>query len=206
MPFGLNIASGDFTPIAKYDARAGRMCNVDRSPATGEKQQVDITTPPPQFAFDIGSLAIGYVKFLAAGAPDFRMVPVGQPLPQQPDERDDKGRPAFRGGFRAKIYGRVLGGLREWVSAAACVVNAVEDLYEKAIAAPEAANGQIPIVTLTRAIPITTGTGASRSTSYAPGFRIDSWTQRVPDMGERTVPVPKAAAPAMADLDDAIPF
>ena len=43
MPFGLNISGGDFLPIVKYDARAGRFFRVDRDDETGEREPVDIT-------------------------------------------------------------------------------------------------------------------------------------------------------------------
>jgi len=213
MAFGMKInLGGDFAPIVKFDARAGRLFRIDRDPVTSEKTSVDITQPPPTFAVDFGSLTIGYIRFTTQG-PDCRLVPEGQQLPVQPDDRDDKGRLLFRPGFKVQLYGRVLGGLREWCSTAGCVVNSVDDLYEKFRADPNAAAARIPVVTLVSAIPIVTGSGTNKTTTYAPAFRIDSWVDRVLEMGVRTVPPPKpqtqAPAPAMAtadDFDDDIPF
>jgi hypothetical protein len=121
----------------------------------------------------------------------------------------------FRPVFRLKLFGKVLLGLREWASSANAVLEAVDDLYAKFRDAPEAHRGQIPIVELTKTIPVTTGRGARQSTIYAPGFVITGWTDRVPEMGARTVsaPTPRAAAAAGAsaapipgDLGDSIPY
>ena len=81
-------------------------------------------------------------------------------------------------------------------------------------AAPEAQSGKIPIVELTRTIPVVFGRGARQRTLYAPCFSIVGWTDRVPAMGERTVPPPTPPPPMSTDiatgpdrsLDDEIPF
>ena len=77
---------------------------------------------------------------------------------------------------------------------------------------------------LTKTIPIVMGKGARQTTVYGPCFTIVGWTDRVPEMGERTVPAPKphaataqvvqmaAAVPTTPpparndDLNDEIPF
>ena len=44
MGFGLNLnAGGNYLPILKYDARAGRLSRIDRDETTGEQEPVDIT-------------------------------------------------------------------------------------------------------------------------------------------------------------------
>jgi hypothetical protein len=83
MAFGMQVSSGDFRDIVKYDARAGRMFRVDRNPITGVKEAIDITDAATRFAIDFGSLEVGYVAFTANG-PVRAMVPYGQPLPLQP--------------------------------------------------------------------------------------------------------------------------
>ena len=214
MAFGMQTASTpDFADIVKYDANAGRFFRVDYNLDTREKAPVDITTPPPRFAIDFGSLEVGYGRFTATG-PEFHIVPVEQKLPAQPLEKDEKGRLLFRPVFRVKLYGKVLDGLREWASAANCVLETVDDLYNKFRAAPEAQSGKIPIVELTRTIPVVFGRGARQRTLYAPCFSIVGWTDRVPAMGERTVPPPTPPPSASTDvatgpdrsLDDEIPF
>jgi hypothetical protein len=220
MPFGLKAQpqASDIVPIIKYDAKAGRILRPDYDPDTREKCVTDITTPPPKFALDFGTIEIGYIRYTANG-PDYRTVPEGGAIPVQPDDRDDQNRLLFRAGFRLKIYGRILDGLREWSSTAGCVLEAIEDLYGKFRAAPEAATGKIPIVELIKTIPVSYGRGTKASTVYAPCFVIVGWTDRVKEMGNRTVPVPAAQNPPVSasvqtgpapqrddELNDLIPF
>lgn len=218
MAFGLAppAPAADFADIVKYDANAGRMFRIDYNSDTREKASVDISTPPPRFAVDFGSLEVGYGHFASTG-PEYRVVPEGQRLPVQPTDRDEKNKLKFRPVFKLKLYGKVLDGLREWSSAANCVLEPVDDLYAKFRAAPEAQQGKIPIVELSRTMPVSIGRGTRQRTLYAPCFTITGWTDRVPAMGERTVPAPTPAAPAEAygrppnngsdDLEsDSIPF
>jgi hypothetical protein len=198
--FGLSVPqAGDFADICKYDARAGRLFKVVYDRDTRAKTNVDVTLPPPRFAVDFGSIQIGYIRYSLTG-PDYRTVPEGQPIPKQPDDRDEKGGLAYRAGFKLKLYGKILDGLREWSSTAGCVLESVDDLYHKFKAAPEAATGQIPIVELARTIPMTIGKGTRQTTVYTPCFAIIGWTDRTSDMGDRTVPIPKQAAPAEAKM------
>jgi hypothetical protein len=196
-----------------------RGASFDYDPDTREKTPVDITSPPPRFAMDFGAIEVGYAHFAVTG-PDYRTVPEGQPLPPQPLDKDDKDRLMFKPVFRLKIFGKILNGLREWASSANAVLEAVDDLYNKFRAASEAQGGKIPIVELTKTIPVQMGRGARQTTVYTPCLAIVGWTDRVAEMGPRTVPPPKphavatafvqqgvtATAPLPNDLDDEIPF
>jgi hypothetical protein len=190
MAFGMKSpVAGDFAERVKIDARSGRMIKITYNPDTRMKDQEDITFPAPKFAFDFGSLEVGYAYFSVTG-PDFRVVPEGQILPDQPADKDADGKLLFRPVFRAKLFGQILDGLRELSSSANVVMEAVDDLYEKFRDAPEAQTGQVPIVQLTKTIPVVLGKGKRENTVYQPCFAIVGWTDRVPEMGERTVPVP----------------
>ena len=216
MPFGMTVAApANFQPIVKYNASAGRFFRSDYDEATRTKTDVDITHPPPRFAIDFGSIQVGYVAFTATG-PSFVTVPEGQKLPTQPADKDDKGKLIHRPGFKLTIQlSQALGGsVREWASSAGCVLEAVEDLYLKFRAAPEAVAGKIPVVELTKVVPIATGAGMAGSV-FAPCFAIVGWTERGRLFGERTVPPPQAttaAAPPAAspqwdqELNDIVPF
>ena len=194
MAFGMKAPIvRDFMEIVKYDARAGRMFRVDYDPNTHEKSPVDITSPPPKFAIDFGSLQVGYGHF-APGGPELRVVPIGCELPPYPTEKDDKGRLMFKPVFRVTVFGNILNGLREFASSANCVLEAVDDLYQKFCAAPEAQTGRIPIVELTKTILTQMGKGARQTNIYVPCFAIAGWTERVSEMGPRTVPPPKPQA------------
>ena len=140
----MNVSSGgDFLPIVKYDARAGRMFRVDRDPISGEKTQVDITGPDLRFAIDFGSLQVGYVQFTANG-PVRSMAPYGKPLPAQPQDKDDSGKLVSKPGFYVLIAGKGVGGIREWCSNAAILLGALDELYQGLRAVPGGTPGQDP--------------------------------------------------------------
>jgi hypothetical protein len=189
--FGMPVtASAEYADRMKYDANSGRLFLIDRNPTTYEKENIDITSPAPSFALDFGTIEVGYGAF-DAGVPDYRLVPLGRPLPPEPRDVDEKGRLKFRQSFKVKAYGKSLNGLREWSSSAKCVLAAIEDLFEEFKASPEASDGLIPVVTLVKTVPVTTGKGPQQRTVYAPVFVINRWVPRVEEMGPRTVAAPR---------------
>ena len=90
MGLGLKISSGggDFLPIIKYDARAGRMFRVDK--VDGVSTPVDITKKF-KAVFDFENVEVGYINFATGSAPDFVMVPLGDALPEQPSPNHKQG-------------------------------------------------------------------------------------------------------------------
>jgi len=196
MAFGMQVSNGDFRDIIKYDARAGRLFRVDRDVA-GNKTPVDITGPQTKFAIDFGSLEVGYVAFTASG-PDRRMVPYGRALPPQPDTKDETGKPTHRPGFYVLVGGNAVGGVREWCSNAAILLNALDELYNVYAQRPEAVQGKIPVVAIVRTEAVTSGKGAQKSTNYRPLFEIVTWTDRMEDMGPRTVTAPAGNGDTLA--------
>lgn len=200
MAFGYKVTNGDFLPICKFDARAGRFFKVDK--VLGAPNQ-DVEIPNgTKFAVDFGSLEAGWCTFTGQG-PVRHMQPYieGQPPIAQPPEKDAEGKPVFRPAFYVKLAGNAIDGVREWIGASAAVMNAMDDLYQLYIKAPEAASGQIPIVCIASVTTIKSGSGAKSSTNYGPVFRIEGWTPRPDILGERTVPMPAsnghAAPPPM---------
>ena len=172
-----------------FDARAGRVFRLDYDLVSRTNERVDITSPAPRFAVDFGGLQIGYVNFTPMG-PDWRIAPEGQPLPEQPVDKDKDGKLLFKPCFRVFVYGKVLNGLREFSSTAGCVLESLDDLYAKFRDAPEARAGKVPIVELTKSIPIAVGRGERGSTVYSPCWAIVGWTERVKEFGPRTVTAP----------------
>ena len=155
----------------------------------GLRTPVDITGPETQFAIDFGTLEVGYVQFTANG-PVRSMVPYGRPLPAQPQDKDENGRLLAKPGFYALVAGRALGGVREWCSNAVILLTALDELYQVFAQRREAQAGQIPLICIPRTLPVKSGRGAQSSTNYKPILDIVGWVDRVPDMGERTVPIP----------------
>lgn len=192
MALGLNTGStADFLPLAIYDARAGRFFKVERTQTSAgwSSERVEIATP--SFALDIGSLEVGYVNFVQGAGPDFKMVPIGSPLPQQPSKEHKQA-------FRAKIAGKMLDGLREFSHSAKCVINAMDDLHGRYLASPEAVAGKIPVIKLSGTTAIITTGPQGKTTNYAPIFEIVSFVERDPELfGERTVAAPGAVTNAI---------
>lgn len=192
MTLGIPTSSSgnDYTPIVTWDARAGRMFRVDRAQdSTGawQSDKTDITADKPTFAVDFGAAEVGFLAFLPTG-PSFHLAPIGQPLPPKPS-------PDHKHGVRLKLFSaKSFGGLREFASSAKAVLGVIDVLHSDYEAAPEAAAGKIPVVQLIGSTAITTKGPAGNVTSYSPTLKIVAWTDRKPEMGERTVPVPGSKA------------
>ena len=210
-----NGEGGSFLPLVKYDARSGRMSLSDRVQGVNgwESVDTDITRDQPTFAIDFGSIEVGWIAF--GKPPVFAVAPLGQPMPKRPEGPD------FKQGFRVKVAGKALKGVREWSTTANAVKGALEEVHTAFEAAPEAAEGKLPLVQFADTTPIKTQTPQGTTTNYAPVLKIVGWVERNGDMlGPRTVPPPAArqAAPAHpaggaplppksgADLNDDIPF
>lgn len=214
MALGLSTGNGEggsFLPLCKYDARSGRMMIVDRvqGPNGWESQETDITRQQPTFCVDFGSIETGWIAF--GKPPSFVLAPLGQGMPKRPEGAD------FKQGFRCKIAGKALGGVREFASVSKAVISAIDRLHSLFEAAPEAAEGKLPLVRFSDTEPVKTQTPQGTTTNYAPVFEIVGWVDRNADiLGPRTVPAPGrktvAAAPAAtarnssADISDEIPF
>jgi len=134
MALGLSNGSsgGDFLPIVKWDARAGRFFRVDRSQGANgwESNDVDLTMDKPKFCVDLGSIEVGFMAFLPTG-PDFHLTPYGNPMPEKPS-KDHKA------GFKVRLAGNALNGVREFSSSAKSVLAAMDNLHSAFEAAPEA--------------------------------------------------------------------
>lgn len=207
MAFGLpNTASstGPFLGRLQYDSSQGNWTIVHRVQQPdgrfGDQKQRPFYEPLPTFLIDFGSIEVGFLKFYPS--PEFRVVPYGQELPPAPDEigADQNGRQTklFRPGFRAKIYAPKLFGTKKdgklipdhdafWFSnVAKGVLDAVDAMYKQFLASPEAARGQVPVLTCTEV----TESKINRNTIYTPTFAITHWADRPEAFGERTVPPP----------------
>lgn len=215
MSLGLSTSSGELKPIVKYDARAGRFFRIDRN--DGISSPVEITNGF-KAVFDFSTIEVGYVHFSEGGAPEWAMVRIGQQLPPRPSKD-------FRQGFRMSIkLPAALGGdVREFASAAACVIAAMDSLHSAYLAAPESKAGKIPIVAMTGASIVKSG----QSTNYAPTLVITGWADRsvmgapkpagnghvtsVAPPVQRPTPTQTPASEfghsqGSSDLDDSIPF
>lgn len=208
MGLGLQTESsggGDFTPIVKFDARAGRMFRIDREQDGGGQwntENVEITNGFTA-VMDLENLEVGWALFAAGVAPSFEFVKLGNPLPARPSDQHKQG-------FRMLLkLGKSSGGdVREFAATSKAVISAVDELHT-AYEAQKAANpGKLPIVTLTGSKAIVSQGKGQSSTNYSPTFEITKWVDRPAELGGAAgaaapVEAPKPApAPVAAASDD----
>jgi hypothetical protein len=219
MAFGIpgsdgGSSSGEFLGRINVDARTGFWTITKRIQKDG--MWTNDTTPPfqtPTMLMDFGSLEVGHIKI--GSPPAFMLVPMGQPIPPQPQEMQEgrpgeKPRKAFQPGFRIKVMSQKTfgdGDAYYFSANSKTVVGAVEALWLQFCASPEAAAGKVPVVNVTGSAKLKKDTPQGASTFFAPIFAIAQWVDRPAVLGDRTVPPPaaRAAQPAAAPAPSAPP-
>jgi hypothetical protein len=222
-------AGGDFTPIVKFDARAGRVFRVDREQTADGfvSNPVDITQIF-KAVVDFENVETGWMDFPPGSAPSFVLVQLnelsnGKSLPERPSPRHKNG---IR--FLLKLN-KACGGdkpVREMAGTAKTFLAGVEEVYNEYLRERAKYPGQLPVVELASTMPVKSGSGAQQSTNYRPVFKISGWAQRPADLvylrpstapveplkptppatGAQTVPPPNVmrqngSQPQMADDD-----
>ena len=187
--------SADFLPRVQYDARSGRLHKIERSQdrdGNWESEAVEVKLPIMTL-MDFENIEVGWIKF-GGGAPDFKLVKIGENLPPKPTELDANNKPAYKQGFRIKLYSKkFLGGLREFSHTASCVLAQIDALHTQYEAEKAANKGKVPLVSWLDTVAIKTGSGPKSSTNYAPVFKLESWQ---PKPAEFEVPEAPPAVPA----------
>lgn len=178
-------SGGDFTPIVKFDSRAGRFFRVDRVQDFNgyNNEQVDITHNF-RAVFDFENVEVGWINFPQGGAPSFNLVPMGQQLPPRPTQD-------YKNGLRFMMkLDTVCGGdkkVREIAGTAKAFLGGIEQIFGEYLRQKDSNPGKLPVISLTGTMPIETGTGSKKSTNYRPSFRIEGWVARPADL----IPAPK---------------
>lgn len=211
MGLGKRKDDGSFLPIAKYDARAGRISLQDRVHTNDgwQTKQRDITDKF-KAAIDLENLQRGWLLFPKGAAPQVTLVPAGEDPGDAPS--DD-----HREGFRALlVMAPELGGdIRELMSTARGLWDAVDALHDEYLVSVAGHPGELPVVVIESVHEEKRGAG----TTFVPKFAIVDWTPRPPELAQvlqaraikaqRTLPLgkPKAVAKRMTDdIDAPIPF
>lgn len=179
-------------PIFKYKANAGRFIKINRiqTPDGWVSNDVDVTMDNPPFAVDFGSIEAGWILFPPSGAPFFVLVPYGEPMPLKPSSpaSDEKGVALqFKQGFRVKVAGQKIDGVREFTGNSMALISGMNLLHDQFEAAAEAQAGKIPVVQIERMEERKSG----QSTNYMPIFKIVAWVERPAALGARTVAPPQ---------------
>lgn len=210
MAFGLEGStsnSGDaFLGRIQFDARTGFFQTIDRIMGDDGEWTNNKGRPQPTtvFAFDAGSMEVGYVRYVPT--PDFRMTPYtdapaypAQPVEMIKDAASGKEKRAYQPGFRVKVMSAKTFGDNEpryFSGSSNALTSAVEDLWKRYKAAPEAREGKVPVVEVTECAAREIKSPQGKTTTYSPIFTIKQWIARPEGFGDRTVPAPVGAAPA----------
>jgi hypothetical protein len=175
MALGKRRDGGNFLPIIKFDARVGTFYLQDRvnSDGTWQTNQRDVTDEF-QAVFDLKNLQRGWIRFPKGARPDVALVPAGED-PGDPPSNDHKE------GVRVilKMADSLGGDVRELMSTACGLWNAIDTLHDRYLAAVASHSGELPVVTLGTVREVKTGAG----TTFVPAFNIVDW---VPRPGELT--------------------
>lgn len=174
--FSTEPSSGDFMPIVKYDARAGRLFRVDRvDTGTGfENDPIDITSGFKALV-DFENIEVGWIDFSAGSPPNFVLVKLGEALPPRPSDR-------HKNGIRVLLkLAKNCGGekpIREIAGTAKVFLNGVEMAYSNYLKERASNPNKLPIIALEKTTPIKSGSGDKQSTNYQPSFAIVGWARR----------------------------
>ena len=172
---------GDFIPILKYDARAGRFFRIDRvdDGAGFVSEPVDITANFKAL-IDLENLEVGWINFAPGSAPDFCLIK----MPHDGSKPMLPGRPSVshKPGFRAMLkLAKDVGGdkpIREIAGNSNVLLSAIEALYSQFLAGRLKNLGKLPGVVCTKILAVKSGSGERTSTNYAPHFTIQDWHPR----------------------------
>ena len=188
--YGSGGGSGNETmhQIVKWNSRSGRM--TLRTWADGAATETDCTaTFKAVFDFE-QNLSTGWINFDTGGAPDFAVVPFGDPVPPCPSDK-------HRAGFRLlmKLHPSLGGTIRELASTAKSCLRGLDEAHNLYLAGLKDNAGKLPVFTLDPTpLAITTGEGARKSTNYCPVFILSGWASRPSDL--TFAPRASTAAPA----------
>lgn len=178
-------SGGDFKVFVSYNAKAGRWYTKNDGKDEPMFEVTDMTA-----VFDMPGLETGWFKFSSGVAPEKVMDPsLAEAAPNPGTD--------FKRGFQIDLYSeKNLMGLREFSSTAGIVIEAMNNLYDLWMAAPENASGKLPVVRCSGVLPISNKHG----TNYQPTFEIVGWTDRPAALAGNGASPPPAAAPAPAAL------
>lgn len=183
MALGLSMGDGDYTPYAKYDARAGRwftkINDVD----------VDITDGFTA-VFDLDTVEVGWMIFASGVAPVYAVQDIRLGVPPQP--RSD-----MRQGFKMNIClpsSIAGGGVYEFSSTAKSVIRLIDRLHTEFVNAPEQAEGKLPVIKMNGTTVVETKGPSGVTRNYAPNLQIVSWVKRPESMPKKQAAAPMFAA------------
>ena len=207
MALGKRKDAGNFLPGLKYDARVGKFYQRDRVFTDGSwKTEQHEITHKFEAIFDLENVQRGWMNFPEGAAPEIVLVPAGEDPGDAPSNQHKEG---FR--LLVKMSQELGGEVRELLSTARGLWNAIDALHDSYLAAAPDHPGELPTVDLADVKEKSTAVG----TTFVPVFRITGWAPRPPDLASDLVTQQRAsvtqttnikAALSPAELDDEVPF
>lgn len=174
MAIGFTPGNGgaDFLPILKYDARAGRTFRVDRADGMSIPTEVQFKA-----VVDMENVEVGWMHFMAGAAPDMRLYALGSAWGDQPSKDHKRGIRVL-----VKLSKDTGGDVREVASSSAAFLRAFDALHDAYLTGVAANPGKLPIVVITKTVPVTSKGNGQSSTNYEPVFAITGWVDRPQDL------------------------
>lgn len=174
-------SSGDIIPIVKWDAKIGEMMRVDRDQDMSGawiKNEEEISFPV-KFVADLDAIEVGWLSF-GGGAPDFRMVRIGEEMPERPSA-------GHKNAFRLRIYNKEMG-LREFSHTAKTVHRKMNELHDQFEAERDANAGKLPVVEIESTDTVTMDTPQGPGRFKVPNWKIVAWVDRPDEMAGAPAP------------------
>jgi len=180
---------GQFKVFVSYNAKAGRWYTKKDEKDAPQFEVTNLTA-----IFDMPNLRTGWFLFAAGVAPAKTFDPSLTEAAPKPGE-------GFKRGFELDLFSeKNLLGVREFASTAGIVIDSMNELYDAWMAAPEQAQGKLPIVKCAGVTPVTNKHG----TNYQPQLQIVGWADRPAELAGDAAPVAKAT-PAVSAPPPAAP-
>ena len=203
MALGKRKDAGNFLPGLKYDARVGKFYLRERVFTDGswKTEQHDITLKF-EAIFDLENVQRGWINFPQGAAPELVLVPAGEDPGEAPSDEHKEGVRIL-----VKMPQAFGGEVRELLSTARGLWNAIDALHDSYLAAAADHLGELPTVDLADVKEKATAVG----TTFVPVFRITGWVPRPSDLQnrQRASVAQKTDIKAVlgpAELDEEVPF
>ena len=188
MGLGLSTGSGDFTPYAKFDARAGRWFTK------GADGDIDITDGFTA-VFDFEQIEVGWMMFASGVAPSYVVQDISLGVPAKP--QGDQWKQGFK--LNIALPGSIAGGgARELSSTAKALIGVIDRLHTEYSNAPEKSQGKLPVLKMNGTTVVETKGPQGVTRNYSPNLMIASWVDRPATLPKKNgvIAAPVAAAPA----------
>lgn len=152
-------SGGNYDPIAKYNAKAGKW-----SIRFSKEDERDVDSPT--FVADFDNVMKGWVLYLEGQAPDEMLVPASEAFPAKPSENHKKT-------IKLRVFSdSFFEGVAVFAPTSMHALDAIKELYR--LYDEDKKDGKLPVVEFTGSETMRDKMG----TNYKPQFKILKWVDR----------------------------